>query len=142
MHTTLRTPLAARRAAIIVFVTLVALAAACNRKDAAPAEPAPSAAPAVAAAAALERVEPSKVCMMNDRFMNVPQLPVEVDGKTYYGCCAMCEKRLKADPGTRSAVDPMTKQRVDKATAVIGKLPSGKVLYFASEQSLRSYSPS
>jgi YHS domain-containing protein len=111
---------------------------ACGRQDRAASEVEPT----PVQVAAVERVEASTVCMMNDRFMNAPQIPVKVDGKTYYGCCPMCEERLKTDASIRTAIDPVSKRRVDKATAVIGKLQSGKVLYFESEDSLRLFSPS
>jgi YHS domain-containing protein len=107
-------------------------------------EPAPaaSAAPGAAAVAAVQRVPSTHVCMMNNRFMNAAQMPVQVEGKTYYACCDMCVKRLNADPSIRSAIDPVTKKPVDKSNAVIGKLPSGDVVYFENEDSLRRYSAS
>ena len=39
-----------------------------------------------------EIVENEKVCMVNDRFMGVKQIPIEVQGITYYGCCQNCVK--------------------------------------------------
>lgn len=99
-----------------------------------------SAPPARPAAAAVEVVtDPSKVCMMNDRFMGVPQIPVVVEGKTYYGCCAMCKDRLANDASTRTASDPVTGRSVDKAKAVIARRPDGSVLYFESTQTARRY---
>jgi YHS domain-containing protein len=109
------------------------------RVQPAPVQPAPAAKPASPAPAALVRVAADKVCMMNDHFMGVPQIPVPVDGKTYYGCCPMCERKLREQPDTRFGVDPVSKKRVDKAGAVIGKLESGKVLYFETEQTFRAY---
>lgn len=87
----------------------------------------------------LTRVETEKVCMVNDAVFEKAQIPVEVEGKTYYGCCPMCEERLAHDVSIRTAVDPVTGERVDKATGVIAARPDGSVLYFASEETLAAY---
>lgn len=71
--------------------------------------------------------------------MGKPQIPVEVDGRTYFGCCPMCKERLNKEPAVRTARDPVTGQEVDKATAVIMRDATGKILYFASETTLRQY---
>ncbi len=81
----------------------------------------------------------STVCMMNDRVMGQPQIPVIVEGKTYYGCCAMCKDRLTQDAAARTASDPVTGRSVDKAKAVIARRPDGSVLYFESKDSFRRY---
>jgi YHS domain-containing protein len=81
----------------------------------------------------------SQVCMVNDHFMGSPQIPVLVEGKTYYGCCAMCKSRLESEASARTAVDPVTHTPVDKATATIGKTPSGSVIYFANHDHFDSY---
>ncbi|MDX2089680.1 MAG: hypothetical protein SFX73_17625 [Kofleriaceae bacterium] len=94
----------------------------------------------VALPAGMTRVtDPSQVCMVNNTFMGKPQIPVSVEGRTYYGCCAMCKDRLEKDPSSRTAQDPVTGEQVDKTTAVIIKDATGKVLYFASEDTLRRY---
>lgn len=93
----------------------------------------------VAAYAPLERVTPANVCMANNRHMTEAQIPVVVDDKTYYGCCPMCERRLRDDPEVRRATDPVNGHAVDKALAVIGKLRGGRVLYFESEQTFAAY---
>lgn len=89
----------------------------------------------------LTRVEPNLVCMINDQYMAKPQIPVEVAGATYYGCCAMCESKLANDPASRSATDPVSKRAVDKAAAVIGMEADGKVHYFESEANLAAWTP-
>ena len=81
----------------------------------------------------------SQVCMVNDQFMGKPQIPIAVEGRTYYGCCAMCKDRLGNDPKARTARDPVTGEQVDKATAVIVQDRAGKVMYFASEDTLNRY---
>jgi YHS domain-containing protein len=91
------------------------------------------------AASALKRVETKKVCMINNQVFEKDQIPVEVEGRTYYGCCAMCKERLAKDPASRQAVDPVTGKTVDKAKAVIGALPDGNVLYFESEETFEKY---
>jgi YHS domain-containing protein len=82
----------------------------------------------------------SLVCMVNDQFMGRTQIPIEVDGRTYYGCCEMCKGRLANDPKSRTANDPISGRVVDKATAVIGKTAAGKTLYFESEKTFTAYS--
>lgn len=85
------------------------------------------------------QVETKKVCMVNDALFEKDQIPVEVEGKTYYGCCQMCKARLAEDAAVRSAVDPVTGNTVDKATAVPGALADGRVFYFESVETLAKY---
>ena len=110
-----------------------------NRPPVAATAPAASAAVPVAPAALQVVADRSLVCMVNDQFMGRPQIPVDVGGKTYLGCCEACKSRLATDAAVRQAIDPVTQAPVDKATAVIGQRPDGSVLYFASEDSLRRY---
>ena len=91
------------------------------------------------APAPLTQVEPKKVCMINERFMDKDQIPVLVDGKTYYGCCEMCKERLAKDASKRAAVDPVSGKTVDKARAVIGGNAEGRVYYFENEANLKKY---
>ena len=84
-------------------------------------------------------VASKNVCMINDRSMANEQIPVEVDGKTYYGCCPMCKERLAKDEASRYAIDPVSGKKVDKAKAVIGALPGAAVLYFENEANLQKY---
>ncbi|UPT75407.1 MAG: hypothetical protein M0D55_06880 [Elusimicrobiota bacterium] len=81
----------------------------------------------------------SKICMVNDAVMGQPQLPVEVGGKTYYGCCAGCVGRLNKDRKARVAVDPVSGRDVDKSEAVILQGGRGEALYFESEETARQY---
>lgn len=96
-------------------------------------------APSEASADKVVRVEPKNVCMINDRSMAMDQIPVAVEGRTYYGCCPMCKERLEKDASSRVAVDPVTGRKVDKAKAVIGALPGAAVLYFESAETLAQY---
>lgn len=81
----------------------------------------------------------SLVCMVNNQFMGRPQIPIEVDGRTYYGCCDMCKGRLGNDPSSRVSSDPVSGNTVDKATAVIGRAGDGRTLYFENEQTFAAY---
>lgn len=92
-----------------------------------------------AAAGPAKKVETQKVCMVNDALFAKDQIPVEVEGKTYYGCCDMCKARLAQDASIRSSADPVTGAAVDKATAVPAALADGTVLYFESEETLAQY---
>ena len=87
----------------------------------------------------LTKVEPIKVCMVNDQLFDKDQIPVVVDGKTYYGCCKMCEKTLAEKEEFRVAKDPVSNKDVDKAKAVIGAGKDGKTYYFESEKTLKEY---
>lgn len=86
---------------------------------------------------------PSKqVCMINDASMSNEQIPIVIDGRTYYGCCPMCKERLGKDEASRYAVDPVSGKKVDKATALIGALPGGRVVYFESAETFAAYNAS
>lgn len=75
----------------------------------------------------------------DDQDMGRDQIPVSVDGKAYYGCCANCKDKLERQDSARTARDPVTGTRVDKAGAVIARNDAGKVLYFESEQTFAQY---
>lgn len=140
---------------LVVFL-LVATAGACTQTPGPSASDSPAAAPSAVAASAEPSVAPAEtaagpdgaltlvadrslVCMVNDQFMGQPQIPIEVEGRTYYGCCEMCKTRLGTDPTARSAIDPVTNRPVDKAVAVIGKTPTGAAVYFETEESFAAY---
>lgn len=91
---------------------------------------------------ALTKVDSKYVCMITDQEFAREQIPVELEGKTYYGCCEMCKAKIKNKPESRSATDPVSGKSVDKAEAVIGAAPNGKVYYFESEENLTQYDPS
>ena len=87
----------------------------------------------------IKKVDSKRVCMVNNTLFDKDQIPVPVDGKTYFGCCEMCKGRLTQDASMREAVDPVSGKSVDKAKAVIGAKPDGKVLYFESEKTFAAY---
>lgn len=121
-------------AAGAVAVTLAVVAAAHSGE-----EPAGTDTRQEAALVELELVKTSEVCMVNDRFFAQEQIPVAVEGRTYYGCCEGCKTRLAEDESIRYGMDPVSGKRVDKATAVIGAWPDGSVLYFASQETFDQY---
>jgi YHS domain-containing protein len=87
----------------------------------------------------LKKVESKTVCMVNEMAMGKDQIPVVVDGKTYYGCCEMCKETLVKNAEKREAVDPVTGNKVDKAKAVIAAGDDGHVFYFESEETLAKH---
>jgi YHS domain-containing protein len=82
---------------------------------------------------------PKRVCMVTNKAFPDDQIPVEVEGKTYYGCCEMCKGRLTSDAKLRTAVDPVSQKTVDKADAVIAADSKGKVFYFENDDNLVAY---
>lgn len=87
----------------------------------------------------LKPVEAKFVCMMNNRAFDTPQMAIEVEGKTYYGCCPMCKEILGKDASKRSAKDPVSGKAVDKASAVIGADTHGMVYYFENEENFHKF---
>src|SRR5690606_15478230 len=67
----------------------------------------------------VDQVSNNLVCMVNNAYMSVPQLEVPYEGKTYYGCCEMCQERIPKEKTARIAVDPYSLNDVDKADAYI-----------------------
>ncbi|OJZ12718.1 hypothetical protein BC792_10333 [Sphingobacterium allocomposti] len=87
-----------------------------------------------------DHVPSNLVCMVNDAYMGKQQLEVPFDGKTYYGCCEMCKKRIPQDESVRYALDPQTMKKVDKATAYIVLIADGgEVAYFENEQNYTAF---
>jgi len=88
-----------------------------------------------------EIVENEKVCMVNDRYMVVKQIPVKADGITYYGCCENCVAKIQNNLGdVRYSKDPLSGNKVDKATAIIVQnKENGVVFYFESRTSAEKF---
>jgi len=87
----------------------------------------------------LTKVEPKTVCMITERAMGREQIPVEVEGRTYYGCCEMCKNTLANNAEKRSATDPVSGKKIDKATAVIAAQEDGQIFYFESDATLAKH---
>ncbi len=80
------------------------------------------------------------VCMVNNAFMGENQMPVPVEGKTYYGCCEMCVGRLNDDVTSRIAKDPYSGNDVDKSNAyIVISDEHGKVEYYESRENFVSH---
>ncbi len=88
-----------------------------------------------------EIVPNEKVCMVNDKFMGIVQMPIDVAGITYYGCCENCVKKLQENiQGVRYGTDPLSKEKVDKANAVIVRnVQDQTVTYFESKASAEKF---
>ena len=89
----------------------------------------------------LKPIDAKYVCMITNQEFAREQIPVEVEGKTYYGCCEMCKAKIKNNPQSRAATDPVSGNQVDKAEAVIGAAPDGSIFYFESEENFAQYNP-
>ena len=87
----------------------------------------------------LKPVEAQYVCMMNNKVFDKPQIAIEIEGKTYYGCCPMCADRLKNDVSLRTATDPVSGKQVDKASAVIGADTHGMTYYFENKENFDKF---
>lgn len=142
-----------KRTSVAMLLFTAAIAACTERATTATGaqEPPGSSAPAPVAAPGVSATTPglvtlvrdrSLVCMVNDQFMGRAQIPVVVNGNTYYGCCPACKERLTKEVSIRTSVDPVSKKPVDKALASIGQTESGSVLYFENERNLSTYSAS
>jgi YHS domain-containing protein len=90
----------------------------------------------------LTEVDSKYVCMVTNQLFVKEQIPVELEGKTYYGCCEMCKAKIKNNPQSREATDPVSGKKVDKAEAVIGASADGSIYYFESEENLAEFNPS
>lgn len=100
------------------------------------------AAPVKEAPQALQSLKHSDVCMVQNRHGIMKMIPVEINGKMYYGCCAGCVGKLKFNPAVRFAKDPVTGKEVDKASAFIVGNRDGTVTYFESRESAEQFSAS
>ncbi|MET0384868.1 MAG: hypothetical protein ABW321_02860 [Polyangiales bacterium] len=89
----------------------------------------------------ITEAEHAGLCMLSNRYLGEHRdVPIEVEGKTYHGCCANCAARLGARPEARTAQDPITGKPVDKASAVLARDKENRVYYFESEATLAQYS--
>ncbi|HDZ05772.1 hypothetical protein LCGC14_0280950 [marine sediment metagenome] len=95
----------------------------------------------IASAQNYEIVPNEKVCMVNDRFMGVSQIPIEANGTTYYSCCENCVEKLQKNlDDVRFGSNPLNDTKVDKASAIIVQdKSSGSVFYFAFQEDAQSF---
>jgi YHS domain-containing protein len=87
----------------------------------------------------LKPVVMNEVCMVTDKVFDKPQIPVEFEGRTYYGCCQGCVAKLKNNGALRSAIDPVNGHTIDKASATVIEGNGGEALYFESMETARKY---
>jgi YHS domain-containing protein len=88
---------------------------------------------------ALQPLKHSDVCMVQNRYGTMKMIPVEVDKKMYYGCCAGCVAKLKSNPAVRFAKDPVTGRDIDKSKAFIVGNTDGTVTYFESSETAERF---
>jgi YHS domain-containing protein len=81
----------------------------------------------------------NKICMGTNTAFAKDQIPVEIEGRTYYACCNMCKTMLAKDGTQRAAIDPVSRNSVDESLAVIGVSSNGPVVYFENERDLDTY---
>lgn len=89
-----------------------------------------------------DTISHSKICMVDDIYQgDYPTLSVRLSVNTYYGCDAKAIHDLSNKQEIRFAIDPVTKRKVDKASAVVGlhAKRDGKVLYFESKETFDQY---
>ncbi len=87
----------------------------------------------------LKPTEAQYVCMMNNKLFDKPQIAIDIEGKTYYGCCPMCADKLKNDVSLRTATDPVSGKQIDKSSAVIGADTHGMTYYFESKENFDKF---
>ncbi len=88
------------------------------------------------------KINKDLVCMINDKYMDGKvQIPVEVEGKIYYGCCQGCVAALNYKPSTRYSIDPFSGKEVDKSNAyiVLKSKETKEVLYFESQENYEKF---
>ncbi len=89
-----------------------------------------------------EQIKPTDICMFYNVILDAPsEYPVEVDGKTYYGCCDYSSSQLREDSTTRFSIDPFSGEKVDKVGALIFPDPNrdNGVLYFKTKDNYLQY---
>ena len=79
--------------------------------------------------------------MVNDRFMGVKQIPIDVDGTTYYGCCQGCVEKLQENiDDVRFGSNPLIDTKVDKAsTIIVHDKSTGGVFYFETNKDAQAF---
>jgi YHS domain-containing protein len=87
----------------------------------------------------VKQVIPNRVCMINKTLFKTTQTPVIVDGRTYYVCCDPCKAQLLEDPSARVDVDPVSGNKVDKASAFVGVDKAGNVYFFENSKNLHQF---
>lgn len=87
----------------------------------------------------LRKIEGKFICMVDNRYLGREQMPVVIEGKTYYGCSPGATQNLQMNASLRAATDPVSGMSVDKANAVLGADEDGVVYYFENDENLAKY---
>ncbi|MBI2401068.1 MAG: hypothetical protein HYV23_08465 [Deltaproteobacteria bacterium] len=87
----------------------------------------------------LKKVSAEEVNMVTNRHAGSKQAAVSIDGRTYFGAGEGYVSTLQKNAASRSAVDPFTNKKIDKASALTYADASGRVFYFESEGSYREF---
>jgi hypothetical protein len=89
-----------------------------------------------------KQVPDSMVCMVSGMVKNKALNPIEVSGKTYWGCCDNCLMKLKNNiDNVIYAKDPFSGALICKAGSLKRLNPENKeyVLYFESDKNYELY---
>ncbi|RZT91301.1 hypothetical protein EV201_3115 [Ancylomarina subtilis] len=89
-----------------------------------------------------EIITDSMVCMLRGDIKSRPTLPIEINSKTYWGCCQNClGKLMRNENNALFALDPFSGQSVDKADAIIRQDPQNnkRVFFFKSNETYNQY---
>ncbi|MUP39402.1 hypothetical protein [Labilibaculum euxinus] len=82
------------------------------------------------------------VCMVRGDIKSKSTLPIQIEDKTYRGCCQKCMDKLERNVNNiRFTIDPITGQSINKADAVIKQDPhdNKRVLFFKSNETYNQY---
>lgn len=123
-----------KKITVFILLMLLAVSAPAFATQAAPVKE--------ASALSLQSLKHSDVCMVQNRHGIMKMIPVEIDGKMYYGCCAGCVGKLKYNSAVRFSKDPVTGKEIDKASAFIIGNRDGTVTYFESKETAEQFSAS
>lgn len=94
---------------------------------------APAACAQPATSCTLPSIEVKQVCAVENVIQAREGIPCEHEGKVYWMCCPRCVNAFKDNPDAyRLATDPVSSDRVDKATALVQPY-AGRIFFFASE---------
>src|SRR4030095_2285758 len=79
------------------------------------------------------------VCMMQDMVLGKPGIPIQYEGKTYYGCCEMCKEKIKNEPQRYiKAIDPVSQKPVDRPSSFIYSV-DGSAYYSTSDANRKTF---
>jgi YHS domain-containing protein len=87
----------------------------------------------------VKQVDARYVCMITKKHFTSEQMAVNVEGRTYYACCDMCKTELRDEPSSRTDIDPVSGNKVDKASAVVGVDNAGNVYFFENVENLTQF---